>query len=1371
MANTGQNNNNDSMSLRNYSQLPNRDSVPSSVTDILRSFSQSTKDLESLLRQWERSGRTVSRVDSGVNVKDSQKFSESLKALTNTLNDAYRNIGRHNAGMVSTLNNLSNDVSRQQNTLLRTLTESEQHLQRAQTARISAENAMTEALRRQADATQRRAEALERAENVKHNLNTARSNNQSEQVIRDLARQCQEAYSQVAEANRALREANNAVNSTTRANNSAQNSYRQTRDQHTSASHSTNMDLQRLINEVNGAVQGIADSNQAISRLPAMFQLDQAYDNLPSLLRAFAPGAQRIAEQREIQLLQQEMALKQQELRNAQEERRKELENINNFRDAINEFNEAIRQAQQNGDAESAARSTEQRETAREAMHNAQARANELEIQETRLNGELQITERQLDNAEFMARTSTKVITSLAQGIKDIAGNTLGRVMDEGIAGFNRMFDAMEQTQIEIAKIMKLDQGGYDAYTKQLHSMLTDAGITAFSEADLLNESQVLAGMGVTDTDFMSSIAMGAAKLKASGTFFQLDEETVKMMQRVYNEELGATGSVDAAKQAAESILTNIMGTQRGLSKQYNSASAVANGGANEIMATIAPILNEQGASSEDINAAYSSIAQILQATEYAGLDSSVLLQDLGKFLNTGELGSMSAEHLALMQQYGWTQESIRKAIGEGNLSQFFKDSLTNKSDLFGGYTAIDTGYRLSAYGSDMTLTQGMGYGNKGGSVLDNFTELTQSELQSLRETEEEALVDGSYNTVNQKLEKAADRANFHLASIAKHIPLGNELFRDGFNILKGTVGSVTNVLISIFGNRMLTQHLGGANNTGNLGGTGGVGGAGSIGNFLTGGLRSGTAAGTAGAIAGSAVGVVGMATTSIGHALEAESIEEWASATYTDPAFYSGLGTTLGSLIAGPVGGAVGAAIGGAASTLGNWIAEEWVLDDEDPAAEQLEKAAESLTKAGELHLQAAKNIESEMSTQEELFKTYTSEDKRNYLLRKGLLEDEQANLMTEEEINNKFDKEIIKYFEDQRKQLELEQALAQQSSMADTFGKVIGVDNEANFTEDEFNKAMKRDAFKNRMEALNISNHKEYNAYMEHEANLRTMTSAEGQAAFDAINKYQNAMGVDRETAYKQYFAKQIEDGTYTAENIAEMMSMQDDLDQRKEDWKSENDKFQERWKTIMDENPGASPETLAHKYNKKYGTGDDFNVRKAIQGAEYDANKLLIGFATDVNGLPMLAYTDNQGYDTYNPILYMNKFATGKGYVPYNNYPALLHEGEMVLNKPVAERFRKESILSTDYMDTALSNMVDNIVNNSSVTYGDITNNSSTGGKSINFNTSPITSAIESQSDRIELLLRRILQVLTSPYSGSKGYGSPVNSLDSNISRMAQ
>ena len=133
-----------------------------------------------------------------------------------------------------------------------------------------------------------------------------------------------------------------------------------------------------------------------------------------------------------------------------------------------------------------------------------------------------------------------------------------------------------------------------------------------------------------------------------------------------------------------------------------------------------------------------------------------------------------------------------------------------------------------------------------------------------------------------------------------------------------------------------------------------------------------------------------------------------------------------------------------------------------------------------------------------------------------------------------------------------------------------------------------------------------------------------------------------------------------------------------------------------------------------------------------------------------------------------LNIGKYATGLEYVPYNDFPALLHEGETVLDPENAEAYRSliDNLSNADTTGTegiSLATLLDSYNNSynttSSETYGSI------------LDTTPITTSVDKQTNIVVDLLTKILNILTTNVSTANKSYLPKSLIqyDSNLNRL--
>lgn len=544
-------------------------------------------------------------------------------------------------------------------------------------------------------------------------------------------------------------------------------------------------------------------------------------------------------------------------------------------------------------------------------------------------------------------------------------------------------------------------------------------------------------------------------------------------------------------------------------------------------------------------------------------------------------------------------------------------------------------------------------------------------------------------------------------------------------------------------------------------------------GQFLLG--KSGTALGAAGKVAGGIVGaswMIDSVSDNIGDTFQ-ESFENVA----TDPKFYRGLGTTLGSVLAGPVGGAVGGAIGQLSSMAGNWIAKQIVSNDDivdaqTEAANRLAEAGLSLNEVANAQALEIQNAQKNIVTQKEIFTHYDDNQKKQFISQMGI----DSSSMDNQEA---FAKAIEKW--EQIELRKIEQMRLQESAAENTSVLTAAMDKKIGgslfeATQDVQNEQIQKLIDNNVLTDESIVN--EYNEYglemlsnaqreaidtlwkqqQEKLSDMRDIQTEQGYKELGLIeeqalrdyaekNNLYDASGaldlenvkkvaaskgekLDYASATRQLYAEQVKAGTMTEEDIGTLTGYFNELQSNRSMWETDNTQFQERWAGIAKDNPGASIMDLVNAYNKKYLDGKGISVADVIQGFSVDSVGLDAQYVQDeATGLPMLRNKSGSGTRMYDPAIYHGKFETGLTHVPYDNYPAILHEGERILTKEEARAYNDLS-----------SYLVSNLTNES-VRYGE-TNTTESITK---FNTDDLKGTINRQSGNTNDLLRQIIEVL--------------------------
>ena len=494
-----------------------------------------------------------------------------------------------------------------------------------------------------------------------------------------------------------------------------------------------------------------------------------------------------------------------------------------------------------------------------------------------------------------------------------------------------------------------------------------------------------------------------------------------------------------------------------------------------------------------------------------------------------------------------------------------------------------------------------------------------------------------------------------------------------------------------------LTMALTSNNLFGGMGGAGGAGGGAGGGGFSGSMLTGSASAGNPAAYGTMAVGGVLSAASAIKNFSQAEDFEDGLIDTFRDPTFTAGLGTTIGGAVGGPIGGAIGGALGSFVPTVSEAL-ENWLCSTvHDPEAERLEAqtaafedACKRLEEAATAHETSASKLENEVKEQQSIFNDYDDNQKRNFLLQQGYTKEQIEQLITEGQVNQAFDDAVKQWVDSQNATIENERLLKEGASgLEDNFAKAIGVDNASNWSKNDSLADMVAKAKSIGLDYNNMSDKElaqALTAYDENIANKQLIRTESGYASVEKAKTYAANLGKDvsTEEAMKLYLADM--NAGYSQDDINKMAAEASSMEADKSAYDDANSRFHKRLKTVMAENPNiVDYSTLLSIYSKRFSAYDIYN---AIDELSHSATgDITINGSDKYSGtMPNLRYKAFGSHYEYDPSLYEGKFMTGLDYVPIDNFLALLHQGEMVLNKSEADTYRNS------FDATAITNSVD-------------------------------------------------------------------------------
>ena len=457
-----------------------------------------------------------------------------------------------------------------------------------------------------------------------------------------------------------------------------------------------------------------------------------------------------------------------------------------------------------------------------------------------------------------------------------------------------------------------------------------------------------------------------------------------------------------------------------------------------------------------------------------------------------------------------------------------------------------------------------------------------------------------------------------------------------------------------------------------------------------------------------------------------------------------------LGGAIGGPVGAAVGGYLGEKVVpkaqeafedliTKGIGLSEaEAAYKQQQEAANELKSSAGKLTESANAQMEAVNKARQEAESYSTTQKKQWLEEHQEELKSSGILT-EDMDLSSVDTISDNF----AKYFD--AYQDKVEQGINMQLSrgdlgtaLADNISKYVSdigvsVGDKIFTSTNELRKAIEAGEVdstegKHALKTLE-SESKQTDIRVATNKAIATMRDTGETTALlnqmeEEINKAMAEDGnLSREQAIEVAKKNLAESLGYSEEQTAGLSSIYDTLDERRKRWEEDNAEFQKKFEEAQKQANSHNVFEIAQKYEELYGekTKNLFDYVVLDPNALWEGKNVLSENET-IDTVPFLTTKGNTfGFEekgSWKDFPDIPQFKTGLDYVPYDNYLALLHQGETVLNSSEAQ----------DYRDNT----------------------------SINFDT--ITNTLVSQTDRIENILNKILTAIT--YMGKGGNSSSLN-----------
>lgn len=1000
-----------------------------------------------------------------------------------------------------------------------------------------------------------------------------------------------------------------------------------------------------------------------------------------------------------------------------------------------------------------------------------------------------------------------KDLTSYAKNmIKNIAKFGLEKLEDKYLTaykeGFEKVYQSVENTRNQISARSKLDQGAFSDMQSEIQDQIEQQGLeTVVSQADV-NEALIsLSSAGITDKELLKTLALEQAKLSASGSALKLDnEETLQRFQEYIGNESAKGRSYEDILSDIPNLMSEVMNYEGQIRDEFGNDIASMGGNLNKIFNEVLDVTNTAGKNfseaSKDIGAAMT----YGQAQFNMGLDPDTLMAPIREIQKSGasELSTFGK----ILSEGGLTGEAIRS--GEFSMEEAFS-AVANTLEK--ALADKDTKYIkeiMDAYGiSGMDPNQAIKFLRSGG--LGDVKVAGRQELDAQQAQRDAANKAGTYYSATQNWQKQAENKMSEIANTAEQLYKGDEWVQEGFKEVSGLLGIINDSIINI-GEAFWKQT--GGNAVGQF--VANNGGAGQVaGDFLTG--AKGTTAGAVGKGVGAAVGGGIMIYSIADNIKESESAGEAVGGIFTDPTFYGGLGTTLGSLIAGPIGGAIGGAIGTAASELGNWIADEFPPAMNDP----IQDAANALINAADQQIDAANQQIESINQQINEYNTWGKERKKLELIEQGILSKEEANKMTEEQINAVFNDNVINQkqniIDEQNNIIKQQDLIKKQASDASAFNEEAKYFSEADknaydqamslsggnlmylatqnmdydettkktdewkaiaeqmkesgASQDEIEKAMKEfwiklgpnaEVAKNYEKLTSISGYAGMMGGAENAASALSDLADIEKKSDDDLRKYLVSTGSFSEADVKDMTTEELVKNAIVERQkergITDSFAQKVELGQL-EQFKQRKENYEEADKKFQ---------SKWDKFISKNNIDPKQNLQEALSAyaAEYNLPTAFVD-STFMSSDGTVHLDTDGGLYSKGEYIEGQHFKTGLTEVPYDNYPAFLHAGERVLTKEEAEAYNmisstaiKNAYGNADTISSyILSNLEDNIYNNTSASNVFATRQ---------YGTDNVEKSIDNQTNSLSELLGQILEAI-------KGLGISL-SLKSNNSMSA-
>ena len=980
-----------------------------------------------------------------------------------------------------------------------------------------------------------------------------------------------------------------------------------------------------------------------------------------------------------------------------------------------------------------------------------------LQKEQDLIDEQLKTNEELRENVNKQTNMTSNVLKKVGSTLKSVIEAGISRELDLLQNAADKAFSTFEQTQKTLGKTLKLSTGGYQDYIKELQNLADEMGV-AIDSTQLSELSATLAEFGIADTNLMKSLAAGQAMIAETGSSLKFNEDMLNQFQSQFfkqkqslmtTEDYTEEQASEKAREQLDTTISGLIGAENAIAKTFGSTSALRSGGSEQILNLASQLIGTGTLQEEDLDKFYLSLGGAMQAAVNAGLDPDAILSKIDTIMNS-TMSDLSAEDLSfLMTNEMDTERFIEEFVK--NAGGTVIDMAEHTATLYKNMDSTVTAYAKGAYGSNMTNLQIKNLQANAEQIQSNFenADLSNEALEKSVNQIRNDIKKGTYLTATETQEKYQIAMMDEVALIYQKIPDGQWLMDQSLSQGKKLINDVADLALSAAGSFLGTRMgFGGSNGGSGGGGDGGPGGGG-----------GGTGSGMNALLGGAGLAVSGYSL--VQSYKEGEDISD----ALTDSTFTAGLGMALGGALGGPVGAAIGGAAGATLIPAAEKGLEKW-LNDTDPFGimsdsgdkafqDMLEASNQLKLAATDLSNSATQQIEA-LEAEEKANKNASEQEKKAWLLEhkndftalgidvQNLLDD--SALTTSEGIKKAYDAISKEYYEKAKAKGE---KLVGAAELGTAIGGVFktkrgltdtSMTNEAvRVSEDDLNSQL----------ASGFISEEEYNEGIKAVRESQAQQLAAGLAGEGALESFTNIIDsyiqdIDQSSpvyklkkkflsdeGYKNFlinqamsqYAKDLggEAAGYDQQKIDILSSAYSSIADSKTRYEETNKAFQEVYKKAH-ENAGndnitdiiAAFNALSEEERTITKNGKEYYLTEADLASAIRTDGSLLYSTNTYTGLPSLD-TDDGRYRGYK---------TGLDYVPMDNYLALLHQGETVLNATEADEYRA--------------------------------------GNTINI--SDITSTMVSQTDRIENMLSKIYNVLITFNSGKRTSG-----LNKNIVNM--